>query len=347
MIWRTHRWMLLLGVVLFIVALSIIKHYPTWIEEYYAGVFYPQVSNVNQWLWSRFDFSIGDLGYCTVLLFGLWSLRTFSFKKHFIQVLTLLGLTMVLFYTSWGIHYLKTPLREQRQLPKILSEAQLIQSTTYYAQQLTTLHNKLAVSPDEKVLVDATPKKILQLATEVMGTSALRPQNIKGKAKATLFPTLLSYMGFGGYVNPFTHEAQVNTLQPKLKIITTACHEIAHQWGYSAEDEANYISIKASTNTKNLLVAYAGNMLAFQYLTNALYRHDAALAQKQYAAVPKGVLAHFKEVSDFWQQYQNPFEVVFEKSYDQYLKANHQQGGIKSYSLVVDLLVDDVINQEQ
>ena len=37
-------------------------------------------------------------------------------------------------------------------------------------------------------------------------------------------------MGFGGYLNPFTHEAQVNTLQPKLRVLTTACHEIAHQW---------------------------------------------------------------------------------------------------------------------
>ncbi len=344
MIWRKHRW-ILLGVVLFVFALSLIKHYPVWIEVYYTGVFYPFISTLNQWLWSRFDFSIGDLGYCTAILFGLWSLRKFSFKRHFIFVLTSLGLTMVLFYTAWGIHYFKTPIREQRQLPEMLSEVQLIQSTTYYAQQLTALHNKLAASPDDKVLIEASPKKILQLATEVMGSSALRPYKINGKAKATLFPTLLGYMGFGGYLNPFTHEAQVNTLQPKLKIITTACHEIAHQWGYSAEDEANYISIKASTSAENLLVAYAGNMLAFQYLNNALYRYDAGLAQKQYAIVPKGVLAHFKEVSDFWKQYQNPFEVIFEKSYDQYLKANHQQEGIKSYSLVVDLLVDDFINR--
>jgi hypothetical protein len=43
--------------------------------------------------------------------------------------------------------------------------------------------------------------------------------------------------------------------------------------------------------------------------------------------------------------YQNPFEKVFERSYDQYLKVNQQQAGIQSYSLVVDLLVDDFINQ--
>ena len=234
-------------------------------------------------------------------------------------------------------------MREQRQLQERLSEAQLLQATAHYAQQLRVLHNKLATSSEEKVRIDATPKEMLQLATETMRYSVLRPPQINGKAKATLSPTLLSYMGFGGYLNPFTHEAQVNTLQPKLKIITTACHEIAHQWGYAAEEEANYIGIKASTSSKNTLVAYAGNMLAFQYLTNALYRYDAALAQEQYEAVPKGVIAYFKEVREFWKQYQNPIESIFEKSYDQYLKANHQKAGIKSYSLVVGLLVDDFV----
>ena len=342
---RLQRW-ILLGVVLFFVGLSLIKQQSSWIEQYYAGFFYPYISNLNQWLWARFPFSVGDFGYCIAFLFGLWSLRKFSLRRHFLYVITLLGLTVVLFYSSWGIHYFKTPMREQRELPEVLSEAQLIQATTYYAQQLTALHNELAMSTDEKVMIESSPEKILQLATATMRSSALRPPQVNGKAKATLFPTLLSYMGFGGYLNPFTHEAQVNTLQPKLKIITTACHEIAHQWGYAAEEEANYISIKVSVSSDKKLVAYAGNILAFQYLANALHRYDAQLAEKQYNAVPKGVLAHFKELRTFWRQYQNPFEPVFEKSYDQYLKANRQKAGINSYSLVVGLLVDDIINPE-
>ena len=56
-------------------------------------------------------------------------------------------------------------------------------------------------------------------------------------------------------------------------------------------------------------------------------------------------LENISEVRTFWEKYQNPFEKVFERSYDQYLKVNQQQAGIQSYSLVVDLLVDDFINQ--
>jgi hypothetical protein len=341
-----HRW-IFFSVVLFFVSLSFVKHKPLWIDQFYVSAIYPYISTLNQWLWGRFSFSVGDVGYCIVILFGMWSLRQFSLKHHFWKTISIIGLVAVLFYISWGLNYFQTSIRMQRQLTDTISEAQLLKTTTHYAQKLTELHNELSSEPDSKVAIHLSKKDILQLATQTMNASAMRPSNIKGKAKATLFPTLLSYMGFGGYANPFTHEAQVNTLQPKLNIITTACHEIAHQWGFAAEDETNYVSIKVSTSSENPLVAYAGTMLAFQYLTNVLYRHDTSLAQEQYKSVPKGVIAHFKEVRNFWQGYQNPFEQIFEKSYDQYLKANQQQAGVKSYSLVVDLLVDDVVNPKQ
>ena len=50
-------------------------------------------------------------------------------------------------------------------------------------------------------------------------------------------------MGFSGYLNPFTNEAQVDILIPKYQLPTTASHEVAHQLGYAAENEANFIGI--------------------------------------------------------------------------------------------------------
>lgn len=339
----TQRW-IFLGGVLFYVNLSIVKHHPLWVEHYYEGLLYPLISTLNQWLWGWLPFSVGDIGYFIALVFGVRSLRKFSLRRHYWKGGSIIAVVVVLFYTSWGVHYFKTPMREKRQLSDTISIEQLNNATTYYAKKLAVLHNKLTSTPEEKVVVDASTQNILGLASQTMEETPLRPEKLHGKAKATLFPTLLSYMGFGGYFNPFTHEAQVNTLQPKLRILTTACHEIAHQWGYAAEDEANYISIKATTQAENPLVAYAGNLLAFQYLINTLSRNNKDNAKEIVATLPKGVLENIREVRNFWLNYQNPFEVVFEKSYDQYLKANHQQEGIKSYSLVVSLLVDDVVN---
>ncbi|MDA9202101.1 DUF3810 domain-containing protein [Flavobacteriaceae bacterium] len=316
-----------------------------WVQSLYGQSIYPNIAAVNHFLWSKVPFSIGDLGYAIGILLIFIRLKRFKFKRHIGLVLAAVFIIISLFYISWGMHYFKTPLRVSRKLPATISVEHLKETTQHYTYTLTALHQQINPDPATAVVTPLETDALLALATSTMEHSSLRPSKIHGKAKATLFPTLLSYMGFGGYLNPFTHEAQVNTLQPKLRVLTTACHEIAHQWGIAAEDEANYISIKATTASEVAVVRYAGHLLAFQHLINSLYRADAQQAKAVMDKLPEGILENIREVRAFWEKYQNPFEVVFERSYDQYLKANQQQAGIKSYSLVVDLLVDDYINR--
>ena len=339
------RHLILLCFFLFFLGFLILPLDNEWVQSLYGQSIYPKIAAVNHFLWSKLPFSIGDLGYAIGILLIFIRLKRFKFKRHIGLVLAAVFIIISLFYVSWGMHYFKTPLRVSRKLPATISVEHLKETTQHYTYTLTALHQQINPDPATAVVTPLETDALLALATSTMEHSSLRPSKIHGKAKATLFPTLLSYMGFGGYLNPFTHEAQVNTLQPKLRVLTTAFHEIAHQWGIAAEDEANYISIKATTASEVAMVRYAGHLLAFQHLINSLYRADAQQAKAVMDNLPEGILENIREVRAFWGKYQNPFEVVFERSYDQYLKANQQQAGIKSYSLVVDLLVDDYINR--
>jgi hypothetical protein len=339
------RHLILLCFFLFFLGFLILPLDNEWVQSLYGQSIYPNIAAVNHFLWSKVPFSIGDLGYAIGILLIFIRLKRFKFKRHIGLVLAAVFIIISLFYVSWGMHYFKTPLRVSRKLPATISVEHLKETTQHYTYTLTALHQQINPDPATAVVTPLETDALLALATSTMEHSSLRPSKIHGKAKATLFPTLLSYMGFGGYLNPFTHEAQVNTLQPKLRVLTTACHEIAHQWGIAAEDEANYFSIKATTVSDIVLVSYAGHLLAFQNLVNALHRTDADQAKAIMEKLPEGILENIREVRAFWEKYQNPFEEVFERSYDQYLKANQQQAGIRSYSLVVDLLVDDYINQ--
>ena len=339
------RHLILLCFFLFFLGFLILPLDNEWVQSPYGQSIYPNIAAVNHFLWSKVPFSIGDLGYAIGILLIFIRLKRFKFKRHIGLVLTTVFVIISLFYVCWGMHYFKTPLRVSRKLPATISVEHLKETTQHYAHALTALHQQISSDPATAIVTPLETDALLALATSTMEHSSLRPSKIHGKAKATLFPTLLSYMGFGGYLNPFTHEAQVNTLQPKLRVLTTACHEIAHQWGITAEDEANYISIKATTASEVAMARYAGHLLAFQHLISSLYRADAQQAKAVLDKLPEGILENIREVRAFWEKYQNPFEVVFERSYDQYLKANQQQAGIQSYSLVVDLLVDDYINR--
>ena len=80
---------------------------------------------------------------------------------------------------------------------------------------------------------DAIWKKI-----ELAGLNQINKIKKVSSVKNSILSTPLSYMGFSGYINPFTLEAQINVNTPQLYLPTTICHEIAHQMGYSAENEA-------------------------------------------------------------------------------------------------------------
>ena len=134
-------------------------------------------------------------------------------------------------------------------------------------------------------------------------------------------------------------------MQPKVRLLTTSVHEIAHQLGFAAEEEANYIAIQAAVLSEDLYMQYAGHSLALQYCMSEVRKRDAKQYKAMVATLQQGVMAQFQEIAAFWASYQNPFEPLFKKSYDSYLKANNQTEGIKSYNLVVGLLLNETPNK--
>ena len=72
-----------------------------------------------------------------------------------------------------------------------------------------------------------------------------------------------------------------------------------------------------------------------------LYLNDKILYNDKIKKINKGVLKNIDEKAKFSNKYKNPFEPFVKKAYDLYLKKNNQSFGIKSYGLVVNLLIYD------
>ncbi|GEL12334.1 hypothetical protein FGL01_30730 [Flavobacterium glycines] len=158
--------------------------------------------------------------------------------------------------------------------------------------------------------------------------------------KKSLFTLPLTYMGFSGYLNPFTNEAQLNYLIPTYNLPTTSCHEMAHQMGYASESECNFIGFLASVNNENLYFKYSGYSFALRYCLNNWYIRNKNTYKQLLKSVHPGILKNFQESEDFWLQYETPVERGFHAFYDRYLKLNQQNEGIESYSKFVNLLVN-------
>ena len=317
--------------------IMIVKEKSIWIDSLYANWAYPLIFKSREWFFSSFPFSIGDFLYVSIIVLLFIQLKKL-FGKHWKDALLLLFVSATVLFTwfqlSWGINYYRTPMREQFSAEEKYSEKELINLTEFFADRSNELHAKLSKEDSLAIeLEDDTVGLIkrMQLAYSVS-------DNV-GRVKVSLFSIPLSYMGFSGYLNPFTLEAHINGRIPKIDLPITIAHEMAHQHGYAAENEANFIGFLNAYNHPDLDIQYAASLFGFRYCYAELRKVNPTKAKEIAQTLRSGIFLNFAASTAFWKAHQNPLEPLFKKSYDNYLKANNQSLGIQSYNQVVSLLL--------
>jgi len=332
-----------------ILFVQIVAHYPNLVESLYSQGIYPYVSRFLRLFFGWIPFSIGDvlIAFLLLLFFRfLYRLIKNRFRNGFQQFTRLTALLSILyfcFYFFWGLNYYRNSLAKNIGLvSKEYSTATLIKLTQKLIKKTNAIQVKITTSDTLKVVNPYQPKEMYEKA--VLGFTILSkkyPQlNYKYlSVKSSLMSGLQSYNGTSGYMNPLTGEAQVNDKIPKTGYPVVTCHEMAHQLGWAAENEANFVGFLASISNTDLYFKYSGYKMATQYALSELYKRDKKAYQKMYATINKGIKKDFKDSYLFWKSYQNPFEPWVKKGYNAYLKANKQQNGIQSYNYVVDLLI--------
>ena len=158
--------------------------------------------------------------------------------------------------------------------------------------------------------------------------------------KAMIFSRIMSYMGFTGIYFPFTGESNLNVDAPAAFIPFTVAHELAHQRGVYAEQEANFLGVAACLSSGDPVYEYSGYLAGSLYLMNALYKADHDLWAELYASISGAYGTDWDDNNAYWRAFESPVTTASEKVYDTYLKANGQDLGIRSYGACVDMLVN-------
>ena len=294
-------------------------------------------------------FSLGDLLYgALIFLLIAWLVRRISqrFRNPKIWIpdaLATLSVIYFCFHLFWGFNYYRLPLHKSLEIENDYTTEKLISLSETLIDRSNKLHREIVSNDSLKVNYDYSKSEMFDITLD--GYKHIQKDfpelTYKGEAlKRSIFSLPLTYMGFNGYLNPLTNEAQVNTIIIPYKLPTTASHEIGHQLGFAKENEANFISCLVTMNHPNLRFRYSGYTFALSYCLSELYRRDQAKAEELICTINPGILKNYREVEEFWLKHQNPFEPLFKATYNRYLIANNQIDGMKSYSYVVALLVN-------
>lgn len=331
-----------------IVLIQIIKSYPEFIETYYSNWMYQKISLANRFILGYFPFSIGDYLYGILILFVLFWLYKkrntwrLLWKNHLLSVVNFLSVVYFAFHVLWGFNYYRVPLSDKLKINTEYNEDELLLFTNKMIALTNETHYLITKNKNEKVAVPHTTTEIFTLCNNGFTNLSVKFPEFRYEnpsVKASLFSVPLSYMGFGGYLNPFTNEAQINTAMPSHVFGMTASHEMAHQIGFASESECNFIGYLAAVSNDDLYIKYSAQSFALRYCLSLLKAKKSTHYKTLKLQVNTGILKNFKQSDLFWKAHESFIETGFKVFYDNFLKANQQQDGLEGYGKFLNLLI--------
>ncbi|MDL2273822.1 DUF3810 domain-containing protein [Oscillospiraceae bacterium OttesenSCG-928-G22] len=340
------------------VVVTYAKEHPAWVTEYYKP-FSRWLQKGISTVFSVVPFSAAEVLFCGIaaLLLGTIVYCVVRIIRNKATIFSLFGLfsrvtlTASVFYLIfigvWGLNYHASPLYEEWDLAREPRSAEVLLAT---AEELRDETNRLAPLVSRRE--DGAMEDILfsDLAAKA-GEGWRLLADEKGYAaspaapKPALFSEVMSLMGNSGVFIPFTGEPHVNRLQEVSAIPFTMCHEMAHAAGFAPEDEANYAAILACRLSPYAEFQYSGALASLVYCANALASVDYALYTELMEGLSPDVRADLAARSAFWKQYEGPVRDAASGVNDTYLRAMAQPAGVKSYGMVVDLLISDYLER--
>jgi hypothetical protein len=324
--------------------------YAGWVERGYSTGLYPYLADGLRMLFGWIPFSVGDvlyfiagvlvLVYVVVLVTRLirrdWTFRQWLGGGR--RLVEWILLVIIVFNGIWALNYNRLGIAYQLKLrPKPYSE----QTLQNLIDSLLLRVNRERQGAREPLV---EPRAILREAREAYRN--IGPDTLLSfldyrfaSVKPSLYGEWGNYLGFLGYYNPFTGEAQVNCTVPAFTLPYTTCHEMAHQLGYASESEANFVGYLAAMHSGDPWFRYSAYFDLFTYANRDMYLRDSAAARRNYRALDTLVRSDYRELYNFLKAHRNPVEPLLNRLYDGYLKAHKQERGIESYNEVTGWLI--------
>lgn len=332
-----------------IILLKVLRFFPEFTERFYSNGLYLKISHFSRIVLGKIPFSVGDCIYSILILFLIrwfWKVRKtwkLQWKDNLLKILSILSIFYFFFHLLWAFNYYRVPLFEKMKIQREYTDSELLIFTKKLIIKTNAIQLQITKNDSSKVVFPYTQEKAFLMNLNGYENLAKQHSDFKYEilsVKKSLFSLPLTYMGFGGYLNPFTNEAQVNDLLPMYNFPVTTCHEMAHQMGYASESECNFIGVLASVKNDNLYYQYSGYSFILRYCLGIWQAKNEKIFKQLKRQTNIGILKNYQESQDFWKQYETPIETGFEIFYDNFLKTNNQKDGMEGYSKFVDLMVN-------
>lgn len=316
---------------------TVLPYRPSWTIIYADYIFVPFQSIRNTLFgWSQLSF--GDLMYFTMGAYLLWLVGKWIYYLVTVkQNHTKLGnslLNFVIFFATvylvfligWGGNYYKPTLADYWRMDK--SKWETDTTDIVYDKFLTDKLNIYVAGYQTLKFKEARKDAMAYYKEHTDCKARLHGLNIK----PSIYGYLMQHLGIQGYYNPITGEAQVNRYLPDFMLPFVMVHEMAHQAGIAAEDDANLLAYSISIQSGNPTFRYSAYLNMWLYNHYRIEKRAPELAEQLMANLNPITLEHLEVLRKIREEYRSEFSAYSSGLYDFYLRMLQQEEGIGSYS---------------
>jgi hypothetical protein len=318
---------------------------PHLIERWYSTGIYPLIQQVVTPVSNLVPFALLDVlalvafGALLIMLVRsvLQARRKKTWKPIFstgVRLITAGALVYLLFLAVWGLNYRRVSMAERLVLDRATTSSQaILELGRTSVKQLNEMH-AAAHSEGWRTSPWREPRMRNAFASVLARLSDATPA-VPGRMKSSIFGPYFRWTSVDGMINPFGLEAVANPDLLPFELPFVAAHEWAHLAGFADESEASFVGFLTCIRAAPP-AAYSGWLFLYWQVNSEVSADERRLLASMLEEGPRRDVA---AIVERMRRGQVPLlRDAGWRVYDQYLKANRVEEGVRNYGLVLTLL---------
>jgi hypothetical protein len=319
---------------------------PSLIERWFSAGIYPRIQHLVTPVSNLVPFALLDLLVGVAVVAIVWALarairsawrlrRIAPLASTLLHVASAVAAVYLVFLGVWGLNYRRLSMADRLVIdPAAPTNDDVVSLGMEAVARLNALHDQARArdsrgaewqDPDQRAAFD-----------QVQSLLSDAPAAVPGRLKRTIFGPYFRWTSVDGMVNPIGLEVLANPDLLPFERPFVAAHEWAHLAGYADESEANFVGWLTCLHASPA-AQYSGWMFLYWETSGVVGSNDRARLAAALAPGPRSDLA---AVADRIRRGQlTLLRNASWMMYDQYLKANRVDEGIRSYGEVVPLIL--------
>lgn len=319
---------------------------PAFVERWFSTGLYPAIQRYLTPLSNSLPFALLDLlavvGTLTVVVAAVRAAFVARRRRRVWPVVRLLGnlvflaaLVYLAFLATWGFNYRRVPMEARLLVAQGAPSSQAVADLgTEAAAQLNALYDEAHQHGWAGELSNDAGLRAAFVSVQRSLSDAAPAE--AGRLKRSLFGPYFRWTSIDGMINPLGLEVLANPDLLPFERPFVAAHEWSHLAGYADEAEASFVGWLTCMGA-GVPAQYSAWLFLYAQVANEV---DAAGRAQLAEALDAGPRADLQAISARVRSGARPWlRDAGWQVYDQYLKVNRVEEGVRSYGAVVTLLL--------